>query len=44
MLPAIKIIETISVEEIIKTINTSKDEDIISNKFLIILNIFLLKE
>tara|TARA_B100000575_G_scaffold232561_1_gene193847 strand:- start:345 stop:479 length:135 start_codon:yes stop_codon:yes gene_type:complete len=44
MLPAIKIIEIISVEQINKTINISKEDDIISSKLLRILNIFLLKE
>ena len=44
MLPAIKMIEIISVEQINKTINISKEDDIISNKLLRVLSIFFFKE
>ena len=44
MLPAIKMIEIMSVEQINKTINISKEDDINSNKLLKILNKFFLKE
>ena len=44
MLPAIKMIETISVEQIIKTINISKKYDKISNKLLRISITLFLKE
>ena len=44
MLPAIKIIEIISEEQINKTINISKEDDIISSKLLRVLKIFFLKE